>query len=107
MSDEPRALIAEVIDLPREDEQGVFLAALARRVPAAFPNFGAEAQRQVAALCVLITLEEARRAGKPVSPLAARPYEARSVAEREALRVTVLRVMQAMVALGWIDLGGP
>jgi hypothetical protein len=75
-------------------------AALAKQKPPALANLPPEATARIAKLAYLITLEEnARRDAGVLQP----SWHELSDAQRDASCRGVLRVVQAMVLLGWIE----
>lgn len=63
-----------------------------------------EALDEIAALAMRITHLQHERAGLPIEPIHARPYHARTSQERAAMRAGVMRTIQAMILLGWLEL---
>jgi hypothetical protein len=64
---------------------------------------GDEAADSIAALALLISLEQARVASMVVPPRFARSYSALDEHERAGMRANVRRIIQALVLLGWIE----
>jgi len=66
-------------------------------------SLGNDAADQVAHLSLLIAQRLATENAAVISPAMMRPYRERSGSERLAMRQGVLRIVQALVLLGWID----
>jgi hypothetical protein len=75
---------------------------LARRAPEL--DLTIEQLDEIAALAHRITRVHAERAGIPTEPIHMRPYAERTSQERAAMRAGVLRVLQALILIGWLEL---
>lgn len=62
-----------------------------------------DAADRIAHLALRLTQVHAQRAQLIVTPAAQRPYHERTEAERAAMRAGVIRVVQALVILGWTE----
>ena len=72
--------------------------ALARNPPPNLDNFAREAQLRVARMAFLISKHANARNGTPID----QEWEQMSDAQRDASARGTLRIVQAMVLLGWI-----
>jgi len=66
-------------------------------------SLGPDGADQVAHLALMIAQRLAAQHATVIPPHSARPYRERSEQERMAMRIGVLRVLEALVLLGWID----
>jgi ABC-type iron transport system FetAB permease component len=80
------------------------LEALCADLPAV--DLSPESADEIAALARIITQVRARKAGIVQDEAHARPYEACPPDQREAMRFAVIRVVQALVLLGYIESPG-
>lgn len=62
-----------------------------------------DAADRVAHLALRLTQVHAQRSQLIVTPAAQRPYHERTEAERAAMRAGVIRVVQALMMLGWTE----
>lgn len=63
-----------------------------------------DAANRIAALALRITHIAQERSGIPTDPIHRRPFSERTSQERAANRMGVIRVVQALILLGWLEL---